>query len=373
MNTAFIKSGCRAAAVLAVIALSACNQVDSSSSPAFAGDVSSSVSAAVQQESRPAAPVALPESADASQLAESVATSARAQNPSEPSAPQSSASQSLPAFAPQPPPTASSGVSAIPALTDIEKFYARNPEQYTYVGTWMDFTQPQDYFTDFDREIEEGLSLFQGLTPTDEKLKISDCDFLIWTKDGVRHNFGLAGERLVADGRAYLLPRARADAVRLFHQRILELGKADSYVRSYPQWLAWMTPGNIQQMVFYSPVRGPLTINPVLADFVADAAALSVQPTGVSTYPPGSVDFSGSDVFHLELRFKTDVVYHIYAKNAGDQGYEADYYVQSSDMPFGCKYRTKLSSIYGAAQFMIDDYERVADAKSMKELINPAT
>ena len=134
-----------------------------------------------------------------------------------------------------------------------------------------------------------------------------------------------------------------------------------------------MTPGNIQQMIFYSPARGPLTINPALADLVADHVTLSVQPTGVSTYPLEGVDFSGSDVFHLELRFKTDVVYHIYARNAGNQGYEADYYIQSSDMPFGCKYRTKLASIYGAAQFMIDDYERIADAKSAKELENPST
>lgn len=177
MNAAFIKAGCRAAAIVAVIALSACNQSYPLASPVSAGDAASSVSEAAQQASEPVGPVAPPnsaESAAASQPAESAVASARAQNPpAQSSASQPSASQSVS----PPSPAASGGVSAIPALADIEKFYARNPEQYTYVGTWVDFAWSQDHLTDVDREIMEGLSLFQGLTPTDETLKIGDCDF----------------------------------------------------------------------------------------------------------------------------------------------------------------------------------------------------
>lgn len=42
-------------------------------------------------------------------------------------------------------------------------------------------------------------------------------------------------------------------------------------------------------------------------------------------------------------------------------------------MPFGYKYRTKLASIDGAAQFMIDDYEYISNAKAVEDLYNPAT
>lgn len=346
-------------AIISIITLSACFQEQTPTAISLR-NVSSSTSLPVQLEQQ------LERSAIVPQAFESATASK--EHVQEPAYAASSASSQLPL------PLVSYEVSAIPSFDDIEEFYARNSDVYTYVGTWVDFTEPQDHYNDFDRKFWAGLSLFEELTSTDETLKISDCEFLIWTKDGTRHTFGMAqGDYLVADGKTYLLPQGRAEDIRLFHQYILDLGKTDSYASSYPQWLVWMTHSNIQEIIFHSPDRGPLTIKPVLTDYVADHATLRVQPTGASTYQLNSVDFSGSDVFHLEIRFKTDVIYHIYAKNAGYKGYEADYYVQSSDMPFGCKYRTKLSSIDGAAQFMIDDYKNIANAKSMKDLYNPAT
>lgn len=360
MKAAFIEACRWAVTIVSIITLSACNQELSHTSSISVKDASSSISPSVQL-------VLLSERSSAvPQFTESAMTLNECAKESTPTV-AASASQ-------QPFPLAANQASAIPLFADIEEFYARNSDGYTYVGTWFDFTKPQDHYNDFDRKFLTGLSLFEGLTRTDEKLKICDCEFLIWTKDGVRHTLGMAqGDYLVADGKAYLLPQGRAEDIRLFHQYILDLGKADSYASSYPQWLVWMTHNNIQEIIFHSPDRGPLTIKPVLTDYVADHATLSVQPTGASTYQLGSVDFSGSDIFHLEIRFKTDVVYHIYAKNAGYKGDEADYYVQSSDMPFGCKYRTKLSGIDGAAQFMIDEYEYIANAKAVEDLYNPAT
>ncbi|MDF3004531.1 MAG: hypothetical protein K0S22_1003 [Oscillospiraceae bacterium] len=358
MKAAFIEACRWVEAIILIITLSACNQELTPTSSISAEDVFSSISPPV---------VLLSERSSAvPQSTESAATSKEyAQVP----APDVAASASQQLFC-----LASNQASATPLLADIEKFYARNSDVYTYVGKWVDFTEPKDDLIDFERKLREGIALFEGLTPTEKMLKISDCEFLIWTKDGSRHTFGLAqGDYLVADGKTYQLPQGRAETIRLFHQYILELGKADSYVRAYPQWLVWMTHSNIQEIIYHSPTRGPLTIKPVLIDHIADYAALTVQPTRASTYQLESIDFSGSDVFHLEIRFKTDVVYHIYAKNAGYGGYEADYYVQSSDMPFGCKYRTKLSCVYGAAQFLIDDYEYIANAKSVKDLYNPVT
>lgn len=360
MKAAFIEACRWAVAIVSIITLLACNQELSHTSSISVEDASFSISPPVQ--------VVLPSerSSAVPQFTESAVTSEEyAQEPT----PAVAASASQKPF-----PLAANQASAIPLFADIEEFYARNSNDFTYVGTWFDFTKPQDHFNEYDRKFWTGLSLFEGLTRTDETLKISDCEFLIWTKDGVRHTFGMAqGNYLVADGKAYLLSQERAKDIRLFHQYILDLGKADSYASSYPQWLVWMTHSNIQEIIFHSPDRGPLTIKPVLTDYVADHTTLSVQSTGTSTYQLDSVDFSGSDVFHLEIRFKTDVVYHIYAKNAGYKGYEADYYVQSSDMPFGCKYRTKLASIDGAAQFMIDDYEYIANARALEDLYNPTT
>lgn len=340
MSETSIKFCCRVVVIISIIALSACNQEQTPTAVSL-GNTSSYISLPVQVEQQLERSAIVPQSSESAVVSE--------EHMQEPSSVASSASSQLPL------PLVSNEVSAIPSFDDIEKFYARNSDVYTYVGTWFDFTKPQDHFNDFDLKFTVGLSLFEGLTRTDETLKISDCEFLIWTKDGVRHTFGMAQEDyFVADGKAYLLPQGRAEDIRLFHQYILDLGKTDSYASPYPQWLVWMTNSNIQEIIFHSPDRGPLTIKPVLTDYVADHATLRVQPTGASTYQLGSVDFSGSDIFHLEIRFKTDVIYHIYAKNAGYKGYEADYYVQSTDMPFGCKYRTKLSSIDGAAQFMID-------------------
>ena len=360
MKAAFFEACRWVVAIILIIALSACNQGPSATLPIYAEDASSSINSPIQ------AVLPSEHSSSVPQFTESAATLEEyAQEPTPAVA--ASAAQ-------QPYPLISNQASAIPSFADIEEFYARNSNVYTYVCTWFDFAKPQDHYNDFDRKFWTDLSLFEGLTQTDETLKISDCEFLIWTKDGVRHTLGMAqGDYLVADGKTYLLPQGRAEDIRLFHQYILDLGKADSYASSYPQWLVWMTHSNIQEIIFHSPDRGPLTIKPVLTDYVADNATLSVQPTGASTYQLDSVDFSGSDVFHLEIRFKTDVVYHIYAKNAGYKGYEADYYVQSSDMPFGCKYRTELASIDGAAQFMIDEYEYIANAKAVEDLYNPTT
>lgn len=359
MNAASIKACCRVAAILSVLVLSACNQAQLPSSSVSEVEALSSISSPIAQVEQQSQPADVPPSSEIAAVLEPIPA---------PPAPAVATSVSQ-----QPVSLVGTETSAIPLLADIAALYARNFADYTYVGEWVDFARSQDSLTDFDRGIRERLSVFQGLTPTDETLQISDCEFLIWTKDGVRHTFGMVQDRLVADGKAYLLPQERAKDIRLFHQYILDLGKTASYMHIYPQWLVWMTHSNIQEVIFHSPTRGPLTITPVLADYVADNATRAVQPTGASTYQLESVDFSGNDVFHLEIRFKTDVVYHIYAKNAGYGGYEADYYVQSSDMSFGCKYRTKLSSIYGAAQFLIDEYEHIADAKSIKDLLNPST
>ncbi len=358
MNAASIKVCCwSVATILSVLVLSACNQAQLPSSSVSEAEALPSISSPVVQ---------VEQQSETAGRQSSESATASEPIPEPPAAAVVSPTQ-------QSVPLAANEAAAIPLLVDISEIYARNPADHTYIGKQVDFAQPQDDLAHFDREIREKLSLFEGLTPTGEGLQISDSEFLIWTKDGVRHTFGMVQDRLVADGKTYLLPQERAKDIRLFHQYILDLGKTASYMHIYPQWLVWMTHSNIQEVIFHSPTRGPLTITPVLTDYVADNATRAVQPTGASTYQLGSVDFSGNDVFHLEIRFKTDVVYHIYAKNAGYGGYEADYYVQSSDMSFGCKYRTKLSSIYGAAQFLIDEYEHIADAKSIKDLLNPST
>lgn len=271
------------------------------------------------------------------------------------------------------------GYSKVPPLNTVQSFFTRNPAGYTYVGKWLDFSSPYYVFEaesplgKLEQKIMDALAAFEGLEPANEELPITDNEFLLWTVDGVRHVYGTSrGGYLIADGKTYILPVDKQETIQGLHDFLLLQSNAQhaSLTHTYPQWLMWMTPSKIQEIIFHSPVRGPVSISPNLLKHAAGQATLIVKPNSDSTYKLGSVDFSGDDVFHLEIRFNGGVVYHIYAKSVG---YEGDYYVESSDMSFGCKYRLMLTSIDGAAQFLINEYEYIADAKTEEDVMNPAT
>lgn len=267
--------------------------------------------------------------------------------------------------------------SKVPSIDNIASFYTRNPSGYTYVGCWLDFWNP-DYSMNTDsplgkheQKILDGIAVFGGLEPANEEHQITDNEFLLWTTDGVRHIYGTGrGGYFIADGKTFILPTDKLQTIEELHQYMISQNANHNFTEAYPQWLKWMTPSKIQEIVFHSPTRGPLPIAPALMKYAAEVATQSVKSTGDSTYKLGSVDFSGDDVFHLEIRFNGGVVYHIYAINSG---YEADYYVESSDMSYGCKYHLLMSSVDGAAQLLIDDFEFIADAKSMKDVENSTT
>ena len=257
--------------------------------------------------------------------------------------------------------------SIIPPLSEIMSIYARNPIGHTYVGDWVTLTH--EHLTDLAIETNTALVLFNSLETAGKELKIYSHEFLLWTNDGIRHSYGITQDGyFAADGKAYLLTQEQTQEIQLFHKYLLE----SEFSRAYPQWLAWMTPSKVSEIIFHSPTRGALTITPALTEDIADFIKMyTVKPIGDDTYTLGSVDFSGDDVFHVEIHFDNGIIYNIYAKNAN--GYEGDYYVESSDKPYGCKYRFMMSSIDGVAAFLIESFEYIADAKTAKDLENPLT
>lgn len=275
--------------------------------------------------------------------------------------------------------------SVIPAFDQINSFYAYNASGYTYVGMQhVDWSKDQlqrwqenmpTLFSEFEEKVRDGLTAFRGLEPVSIKRSITDHELMFWTNDGVRHVYGTApGGYVVMDGQTFLVPKSKLQEIQRLHKLILDEHMQDrshtDFTRAYPQWLAWMTPSKIEKVVFYSPTRGALTIHPELTQIAAERTMQSVQPTSPKTYSLDSLDFSGKDIFHLKIYFDNGIEYTIYAKSAG--GVDA-YYVESSDMSYGCQYVLQLSSVHGAAAYLIEEFESLADAKSMQDVENPLT
>lgn len=338
-------------ACILMLILSACNSEPAPISPSIADEASTSVSSPITPAPSSAANVI--------------------EEPPQQTAPPSVPSEST---ASSKPTESLTKVSPLPQPEEIAWFYAHNAANYTYVGSAGNFIIGDKYSPPLEKCYLEFMALCEGFIVTDVAPTSIGCEFLIWTDNAERHVLRVSDDDyLIVDQKTYQLPEGRGEEIRQLHEKIIVPSEAMFNIEAYPQWLAWMTHSNIEEIIFHSPKRGALTLNSSLIDFVADNITMPVEPAYATTYPLGSVDFSGDDLFHLEIRFKTDVTYHIYAKNAGVQGYDADFYVESSDMSFGCKYRPKMSSIYGAASSMIYDYEFFANAKTVLELYNPAT
>ena len=274
--------------------------------------------------------------------------------------------------------------SKTPPINEIASFFTRNASENTYVGGIADYLNPN--YNDspysplgiFAKKILDGLSAFEGLKPANIDNPSAVYDFVIWTKDGVRHVYGIGKDgHFIADGKAYILPQNKRKAIEELQVYMLSVqnsGRRHGFTFAYPQWLVWMRPHLITEIIFHSPTRGPLPIRPELFEHAIIQVTQAVEPKGNSTYALGSVDFSGKGVFHLEIRFKGGIIYNIYATNGSLANFpSANLYVQSSDMSYGLKYTTLLASVNGAANFMIDDFERIAKAKTAKDVENPAT
>lgn len=343
-----------------IFTLSSCGQDSSAPSSPSSEELSSDSQSLSSQEDKQKSVT----SVDETSISENAVSSNQLENSSE----NSQVSSVSPSVSDSSLDVGKDGTSTVPPLSNIASIYARNPSGHTYVGAWADFENQNP--SEFEIEMRKCLALFEGLEPAGEEQQITDNEFLIWTEDGVRHTYGVArGGYLIADGKTYLLPQDRVLPIQLAHDYLCH---TNTYIDAYPQWLVWMTPSKINKIIFYSPTHGPMTITSDL-DLIKHAAlnaTPAVEATGDSTYKLGSIDFSGSDVFHLEIRFDTGIVYHIHAINSG---YEADYYVESSDMSFGCKYHLKMASVEGPANNLINYFEYMANAKSIKDMENPTT
>jgi hypothetical protein len=271
-------------------------------------------------------------------------------------------------------------LSALPKLTQASYLYASNPGWNTYIGSnlyWIE-NEAKTYYPPtandvFEQTIRDGLSAFKGLKPSTSKPVISSHEFLLWDGDGNRHVYGLGADGcLVMDGKAYALSADRAKTIKNLHSELISKTK-DGFTHAYPRWLVWMTPSKVKEVIFHSPTRGAikLTDDPEIRELILRQATRDVAKSGDITYKPGTVDFSGKDVFHLEIRFDNKIVYNIYAKNAKD--YRGYYYVESSDMDYGCAYVMRMTAIDGPVNYIIASFEQIADAKSINELMNPTT
>lgn len=259
----------------------------------------------------------------------------------------------------------SNNLSKMPALSEIESIYARNYSGYSYIGTPVDLVN-QNW--DYETQIVKWLALFDGLEPLEENPPISDNEFLLWTKDGTRHVYGTSrGGYFIADGKTYALPQDRLSLVETFFSGLLSGNDPEygQFFRPYPMWLIWMTPSKIQEVIFYSPEHGALTMAPDVMHFTAKYASECAVTRQDSTYTLGAVDFTGDDVFHLVIRFSGGISYNIYAKGR-------DYFVESSDMSYGCRYKFP-DGAWDSAEHLIEQYEFFSTTTSMAELLNPAT
>jgi hypothetical protein len=231
---------------------------------------------------------------------------------------------------------------------------------------------------EFRRIVTAGIAAMDGLQPSSATPVIASHAFLLWDSTGNRHVYGIGADgHLIADSRAYTLPAERKSLIITLHDALIAQSEtANKQSEAYPQWLIWMTPRKITSITYHSPTRGALQISAdrQIQEYALQLIRQPVAASGDGTYMPGQINFTSSDTFHLEIKFDTGVVYNIYAKNAKDAKgnyHFGHYYVQSSDMDYGCIYLMDMASVDGPANSLIRHFELVADAKTIKDLYNP--
>jgi hypothetical protein len=231
---------------------------------------------------------------------------------------------------------------------------------------------------DFRIKVRDGIAAFVGLKPVSAETKIASHGFLIWDSAGGRHVYGISAEgRFVADDIAYELPEARRARIIAMHEA-MTYNRAGSPLDAYPSWLVWMSPEKITEVILHAPGRGAVKLpqDPKLLDYTVRMVRQRVDPSVYDAYWAGTGVFSGKDLFHLEIKFSTGVAYNIYAKNAKDANGKytlGNYFVESSDKTYGCRYLLELAGTGGPANYLIGHFEQIAAAKSIEDLENPAT
>jgi hypothetical protein len=277
--------------------------------------------------------------------------------------------------------------SGLPPLAQDTRLYAQSHKGYIYFSCALGFLDdelpaddtPQMAMTrDFRIKVHEGLTAFEGLKPVNAEAKIASHGFLIWDSAGERHAYGISAEGFfVVDDMAYELPESRRARIIAMHEAMTQ---TQTYppMEAYPTWLVWMSPKRITEIIFHSPVRGAVKLSqdPEILEYIVRLTRQRVDSSVGDTFWSGTGIFSGRNVFRLEIKFDTGLVYNIYAKNTRDDNgnyYWANYYVESSDRTYGCRYLLNMASMGGPANALIGHFERIAAAKIIKDLENPVT
>jgi hypothetical protein len=277
--------------------------------------------------------------------------------------------------------------SRLPALAQDTALYAQSHKAHLYFSCALGFlddelpggaTPQMAQARDFRIKVRDGLTAFEGLKPVNAEAKIASHGFLIWDSAGKRHVYGISAEgRFIADDVAYELPEGRRARVVAMHEAMTQ-NRDIPPLDAYPTWLVWMSPEKITEVVFHSPGRGAVKLpqDPKILDYIVWMARQRVSPSAYDAYWAGTAKFSGKNTFRLEIKFDSGVVYNLYAKNAKDDKgnyWLGNYYVESSDKKYGCRYLLELAGEGGPANYLIKHFEQIAAAKTIEDLQNPVT
>jgi hypothetical protein len=277
--------------------------------------------------------------------------------------------------------------SSLPPLAQDTKLYAQSHKGYIYFSCALGFlddelpaaaTPQMAMMREFRIKVRDGVTAFQGLKPVNAEAKIASHGFLLWDSKGERHVYGISAEgRFIADDIAYELPESRSARIIAMHEAMTQ-NQTYPPMDAYPTWLVWMSPDKITEMIFHSPERGAIKLSqdPKILEYIVGLTRQRVDSSVGDTFWAGTGVFSGKNVFHLEIKFDTGLVYNIYAKNTRDDNgnyWRANYFVESSDRDYGCRYLLEAASMNGPANGLIRHFERIAAAKTIKDLENPVT
>jgi hypothetical protein len=277
--------------------------------------------------------------------------------------------------------------SSLPPLAQDTRFYAQSHKGYIYYSCALGFlddelpdaaTPQMAMMREFRLKVIDGITTFQGLKPVNAEAKIASHGFLIWDATGKRHAYGISTEGFfIADDAAYELPEGRRARIIAMHEAMTQ---TQTYppMDAYPTWLVWMSPEKITEIIFHSPERGAVKLSqdPKILEYIVRLTRQRVDSSVGDTFWSGTGVFSGKDVFHLEIKFNTGLSYNIYAKNTRDGNgnyYWANYFVESSDRTYGCRYLLDTAAKNGPANSLIQHFEQIAAAKTIKDLENPVT
>lgn len=161
--------------------------------------------------------------------------------------------------------------------------------------------------------------------------------FLIYDKNGARHEYNIMSGALIANGTGYYLPKEN-------YEQIMDLAAQYMQSSGSAQWLLRISPARVSGVECTDENGSSFSVKQEnLRSAAQKLRGLTVS--GGKAFQQGSYEFAGMDGLQIKITFDTGVTFSVLI----DSSY---LYIESSDMSFGCRYNIDGNTIQSFAATM---------------------